>query len=59
MDAMEFGENETKQINVLLDLSDENFVKDWSVTAWGTQHEVQVRHSEASKTTDHLPQYTD
>ena len=42
MQPIAFKENETREIGVLFDWKRENVVKDWSVTAWGTEGPVAV-----------------
>ena len=54
------GENETREIGVLFDWKRDNVVKDWSVTAWGTTHDVVVRHANyPSVKSDKMPEHTD
>lgn len=59
MQPLSMGKGETRQINVAFDWTRENVTKDWSLTAWGTTSPVQVRHSDSSKTTAHMPHHED
>ena len=58
MEPLRFEANETKQIGTLWGWDKENVVKDFSVTAWGTEHKVTVSHANNIKT-DHMPSYKD
>jgi len=50
-----FEADQTKEVVVLFDWGRQNVVKDWSVTAWGTEHSVTVRHKNPELKTQHMP----
>ena len=52
----QFAKNEEKEFTVMLNWNREGVVKDWSLTAWGTQHGVSVTHTDPNLSTDHMPQ---
>ena len=54
--VIRFDAGETKRFAVTFDWNRPNIVKDWSVTAWGTDHEVTVAHEDGISSKS-LPYY--
>ena len=60
MEGIMFGEGETREIGVMFDWTNDDIVKDWSLTAWGENSKPTVRHSNyPNEKTQHMPQHTD
>ena len=62
LDAIDFGENETKYFDVAFDWDMKGYgiEKDWSLTAWGENHATfTVTHSDSTLTSEKMPEHTD
>jgi len=59
MQPIEMNTGDEVNIAVVFDWTRDNVTKDWSVTAWGTNSKPEVTHSDASKTSQKLPEHTD
>jgi len=54
----EFEEDESKSFTVVFNWNRQGVAKDWSLTAWGTEHSVTVTHDDELES-DHMPKTTD